>query len=135
MNVFDWLSNMEMPMEEKFDVAEVRFKGGRKEFFRNTEKFQLTTGDAVVVEVPNGHHMGYVSLQGELVRLQMQKKKVANDHEIKKIYRLAHQRDIEKQLEVEKRESQENSRLCFASIKEGIKHSLQLQKDQRVELQ
>ena len=105
MNVFDWLSNMEMPMEEKFDVAEVRFKGGRKEFFRNTEKFQLTTGDAVVVEVPNGHHMGYVSLQGELVRLQMQKKKVANDHEIKKIYRLAHQRDIEKQLEVEKRES------------------------------
>jgi cell fate regulator YaaT (PSP1 superfamily) len=105
MNVFDWLSNMEMPTKEKFDVVEVRFKGGRKEFFRNAEKLNLTTGDAVIVEVPNGHHLGYVSLQGELVRLQMQKKKVANDNEIKKIYRLAHQKDIEKHLEVEKRES------------------------------
>ncbi len=105
MNVFDWLSNMEMPAQEKFDVVEVRFKGGRKEFFRNTEKLNLTTGDAVIVEVPNGHHLGYVSLQGELVRLQMQKKKVANDNEVKKIYRLAHQKDIEKHLEVEKRES------------------------------
>src|SRR6188474_2276636 len=91
MNVFDWLSNMEMPVADLFTVVEIRFKNGRKEFFRNTEKLTLTTGDAVVVEVPNGHHIGYVSLQGELVRLQMQKKKVANDGEIKKIYRLAHQ--------------------------------------------
>jgi cell fate regulator YaaT (PSP1 superfamily) len=105
MNVFDWLSNMDMPREEKFDIAEIRFKGGRKEFFRNSEKLHLTTGDAVIVEVPNGHHLGHVSLQGELVRLQMQKKKVANDHEIKKIYRLAHQRDLEKHQEVQKRES------------------------------
>lgn len=105
MNVFDWLSNMDMPTEEKFDIAEIRFKGGRKEFFRNSEKLHLTTGDAVIVEVPNGHHLGHVSLQGELVRLQMQKKKVANDHEIKKIYRLAHQRDLEKHHEVQKRES------------------------------
>lgn len=104
MNVFDWLSNMDMPVEDKFNVVEVRFKNGRKEFFRNTEKLNLTTGDAVVVEVPNGHHIGYVSLQGELVRLQMQKKKVANDGEIKKIYRLAHQKDLEKFEEVKKRE-------------------------------
>ena len=74
MNVFDWLSNMEMPGESKYDVVEVRFKNGRKDFFRNTERLQLTTGDPIVVEVPNGHHIGYVSLQGELVRLQMQKK-------------------------------------------------------------
>lgn len=104
MNVFDWLSNMSMPGNDKFDVVEVRFKGGRKEFYRNSEKLSLTTGDPVVVEVPNGHHLGYVSLQGELVRLQMQKKKIANDHEIKKIYRLAHQRDLEKYEEVKKRE-------------------------------
>ena len=104
MNVFDWLSNMDMPAENKFDVVEVRFKGGRKDFFRNTERLPLTTGDAIVVEVPNGHHLGHISLQGELVRLQMQKKKVANDHEIKKIYRLAHQRDLEKHEDVKKRE-------------------------------
>lgn len=104
MNVFDWLSNMEMPSSSSFEIVEVRFKNGRKEFFRNVEKFNLTTGDAVVVEVPNGHHIGHVSLQGELVRLQMQKKKIANDHEIKKIYRLAHQKDLEKYEDVKKRE-------------------------------
>ncbi|HEY8936666.1 MAG TPA: regulatory iron-sulfur-containing complex subunit RicT [Cyclobacteriaceae bacterium] len=104
MNVFDWLSNMDMPVHDKFDIVEVRFKNGRKEFFRNTDKLVLTTGDAVIVEVPNGHHLGHVSLQGELVRLQMQKKKVANDSEIKKIYRIAHQKDLEKIEEVKKRE-------------------------------
>ena len=55
MNVFDWLSNMDMPVEDKFDVVEVRFKGGRKDFYRNTEKLNLTTGDAIILEVQNGH--------------------------------------------------------------------------------
>src|SRR6188768_3585788 len=104
MNVFDWLSNMDMPVEDKFNIVEVRFKNGRKDFFRNSDNLALTTGDAIVVEVPNGHHIGHVSMQGELVRLQMQKKKVANDHEIKKIYRIAHQKDLEKIEEVKKRE-------------------------------
>jgi cell fate regulator YaaT (PSP1 superfamily) len=104
MNVFDWLSNMDMPAEDKFRIVEVRFKNGRKEFFRNADSLNLTTGDAVVVEVPNGHHIGYISLQGELVRLQMQKKKVNNDDDVKKIYRLAHQKDLEKFEEVKKRE-------------------------------
>jgi len=104
MNVFDWLSNMDMPGESRFDVVEVRFKNGRKEFFRNSDRLNLTTGDAIIVEVPNGHHLGHVSLQGELVRLQMQKKNVANDDEIKKIYRIAHTKDLEKYEEVKKRE-------------------------------
>ena len=104
MNVFDWLSNMDIPVEDKFKIVEVRFKNGRKEFFRNVENLNLTTGDAVVVEVPNGHHIGHVSMQGELVRLQMQKKKVNNDDEVKKIYRLALQKDLEKFEDVKKRE-------------------------------
>ena len=104
MNVFDWLSNMDIPVTDRFNIIEVRFKNGRKEFFKNADGLNLTTGDAVIVEVPNGHHLGYVSMQGELVRLQMQKKKVANDGEIRKIYRIAHQRDLEKFEEVRKRE-------------------------------
>src|SRR5688572_1724122 len=104
MNVFDWLSNMEMPSEDKFNVVEVRFKNGRKDFFVNSERLNLTTGDAIVVEVPSGHHIGHVSMQGELVRLQMQKKKVPFDSEIRKIYRTAHQKDLEKFEEVKKRE-------------------------------
>ena len=104
MNVFDWLSNMEMPGESKFDVIEVRFKNGRKDFYRNSDNIRLVTGDAIVVEVPNGHHVGYVSMQGELVRLQMQKKNVTNNDEIKKVYRVAHTKDLEKFDEVKKRE-------------------------------
>src|SRR5690606_25020936 len=87
-----------------FDIIEVRFKNGRKDFFRNKDQFALVTGDPVVVEVPNGHHIGYVSLQGELVRLQMQKKKISPDDQIRKIYRIAHQKDLEKFEEVKKRE-------------------------------
>ncbi|MEL7002807.1 MAG: regulatory iron-sulfur-containing complex subunit RicT [Bacteroidota bacterium] len=105
MNVFDWLSNMDLPVVDKFNVVEVRFKGGRKDFFRNAAGLNLTTGDAVVVDVPNGHHIGYVSLQGELVRLQMQKKKIKNDDEIRKVYRIAHHKDLEKFTEVRNRES------------------------------
>ncbi|MFM7486200.1 MAG: Signal peptidase-like protein, partial [Cytophagales bacterium] len=54
MNVFDWLSNMEMPVEDKFNVAEIRFKNGRKDFYRNKDRIQLTTGDAVVLEAQSG---------------------------------------------------------------------------------
>ncbi len=104
MNVFDWLSNMDMPQLDRFDVVEVRFKNGRKDFYRNTEHFNLTTGDAIIVEVQTGHHLGHVSMQGELVRLQMQKKKVANDEEIKKVYRLANQKDFEKFEDIKKRD-------------------------------
>lgn len=104
LNVFDWLSNMGMPQSETFDIVEVRFKSGKKEFFRNQEQLDIVTGDAIIVDVPNGHHLGFVSLQGELVRLQMQKKKVRNDQNVRKIYRKANSRDIEKYNEVQRRE-------------------------------
>jgi cell fate regulator YaaT (PSP1 superfamily) len=97
LNVFDWLSDMELPTSfEEFDIVEVRFKGGRKDFYRNTHQLPLITGEPVVVEVPNGQHIGYVSLKGELVRLQMLKKKVDNNEEIKSIYRVAGEKDLEK---------------------------------------
>lgn len=104
MNVFDWLSDMEVPSTDRFKIVEVRFKNGRKDFYRNSENIELYTGDSIIVEVQNGHHLGYVSMQGELVRLQMQKKNVANDDQIKKIYRKANTRDLEKLQEVQKRE-------------------------------
>lgn len=104
LNVFDWLSDMDEPAEQKFDIIEVRFKNGRKDFFRNDNKLNLYTGDPVVVDVPNGHHIGYVSLQGELVRLQMKKKKVNDDNEIRSIYRVANQKDLSKFEEVQAKE-------------------------------
>ncbi|MDH5603813.1 MAG: regulatory iron-sulfur-containing complex subunit RicT [Cyclobacteriaceae bacterium] len=103
MNVFDWLSDMELSVADSFDVVEVRFKNGRKDFFRNSERISLVTGDPVVVNRPNGHHMGFVSMQGELVRLQVQKKKF-NLEEAGKIYRKAHRKDLERYEEVRNRE-------------------------------
>ena len=104
LNVFDWLSNMGMPQSETFNILEVRFKSGKKEFFRNQDQLAVFTGDAVIVDVPNGHHMGYVSLQGELVRLQMQKKRIKNDEKVRKIYRVASSKDLEKYQQVRNRE-------------------------------
>ena len=104
LNVFDWLSDMSLPVDQQFDIIEVRFKSGRKEFYRNAGKILLNTGDSIVVDVPNGHHVGYVSLQGELVRLQMKKKKVDNDKNIRQVYRIATTRDMEKYDQVKNRE-------------------------------
>ncbi len=105
MNSFDWLSHMGIPSVDKFDIVEIKFKGGRKDYYRNVDHLHLTTGDPVVVDVPNGHHIGYVSLQGELVRLQMQKRKVKNDDNILRIYRIANQKDLEKWEDAKNRET------------------------------
>lgn len=96
MNTFDWLTHMGIPEVDNYDIVEVKFKGGRKDYYRNVNFLSLNTGDPVVVDVPNGHHIGYVSLQGELVRLQMQKRKIKDDDNILKIYRIANQSDMEK---------------------------------------
>ena len=77
MPVFNWLSNMSLPAgKSPFDILEVRFKNGRKEFFKNKNNLNVHMGDSVAVEGTSGHDIGIVSLKGELVRLQMRKKKV-----------------------------------------------------------
>ncbi len=97
LTVFDWLANMSLPSgQEPFDCVEVRFKNGRKEFYRNTEKLTLSIGDIVATEASPGHDIGIVTLTGELVRIQMKKKGVAiTSPEITKIYRKASQKDID----------------------------------------
>ena len=98
LTVFDWLSNMSMPSGSKpFDCVEIRFKNSRKEFFRNTENLSLSIGDIVATQAKSGHDIGLVTLTGELVRVQMKRKKVSDSQdEIPKIYRKATQKDIDK---------------------------------------
>jgi cell fate regulator YaaT (PSP1 superfamily) len=95
--VFDWLSNMTLPSgQERFDIFEVRFKNGRKHFYRNTENLTISMGDVVAVESSPGHDIGVVSLAGELVKVQMKKRNITIDsEEINKIYRKATQKDID----------------------------------------
>jgi cell fate regulator YaaT (PSP1 superfamily) len=98
LNVHDWLDNMLMPDGHKpFDIVEIRFKGSRKDFYRNSDNLQLKTGDIVAVEGNPGHDIGIVSLTGELVRFQMKNKGTQIDsNEIKALYRIARPADIEK---------------------------------------
>ncbi|MEN1784432.1 MAG: regulatory iron-sulfur-containing complex subunit RicT, partial [Bacteroidota bacterium] len=97
LTVFDWLSNMSLPNgQHPFDCVEVRFKNSRKAYFRNTEGLSLAIGDIVATQAKSGHDVGMVTLVGELVRVQMRRKKVsAEDKGLPKIYRKASQRDID----------------------------------------
>ncbi len=95
--VFDWLSNMTLPSgEERFNIFEVRFKNGRKHFYTKPDNLSVSMGDVVAVEGSPGHDIGTVSLAGELVKVQMKKRKITADSEgVKKIYRKATQKDID----------------------------------------
>ncbi len=97
LDVFDWLADVAPPDgKEPFDCVEVRFKNERKDFYRNVEGVQLHKGDVVVVEATQGHDVGVVSLAGELVRLQMQKKGMdPASSDIGHVLRKAEEQDIQ----------------------------------------
>ncbi len=107
MNVFDWISIMDLPKDIlAFDWTEIRFKNGRKDFFKNTLNLELYPGDTVVVDSQPGFHVGTVSMTGELVRLQMQKKKMDPDLvPVKNILRKANDKDLTKWEQSKNRES------------------------------
>ncbi len=82
---------------EPLPIVEVSFKNGaRKGFFRVPDHLRIITGDTVVVETGNGSDVGDVVLSGELVRLQLKKKKVDEESVINQIIRRANERDLER---------------------------------------
>ncbi|WP_147677065.1 PSP1 domain-containing protein [Algibacter pacificus] len=97
LTVFDWLANMSLPNGEKpFDWVEVRFKNGRKDYYKNAENLTLSIGDIVATQAASGHDIGMVTLSGELVRVQMKRKNISfKPAETLKIYRKASQKDID----------------------------------------
>jgi cell fate regulator YaaT (PSP1 superfamily) len=108
LDVYDWLANVQYIGEvEEYPVVEVKFKGTRKEYFRNAH-FELETGDPVVVEsATSGWDIGYVSLRGELVKLQMRKHHVDPNSELmRKVLRVAGSTDLEKFEDVKNREQE-----------------------------
>mgnify|MGYP006180022709 CR=1 FL=1 len=107
LEVFDWLSGMTLPAGQKpFDVVEVRFKNDRKNFFRKSPSIELQVGDIVTVESSPGQDVGVVSVVGELTRLQLKKKSVKDNHELRKIVRKSTQEDIESWQEARQLESE-----------------------------
>jgi len=103
LSVFDWLSNIQNPVSNRCDFVEVRFKNDRKSFYKNVNNIPLHIGSVVTVESSPGHDIGVVSLTGELVKIQMKKKKVSDESALK-IYRQSNQKDIEVWQEVRKKE-------------------------------
>ena len=95
---YDWLAGVPLAAgQQVFDAVEVRFKNTRKGFYRNAEKLTLMPGDAVAVDGGPGHDVGVVSLTGELVRAQMDKKKAGTDtFELRKVLRKATQEDLDR---------------------------------------
>jgi len=98
LSTYNWLADIPSAFEDDTcPFIEVSFKNGsRKDFFQK-RTLRVDTGDLVVVETGNGHHIGEVSLSGELVRLQMRKKGVReNSRHIRNVLRLPSERDIER---------------------------------------
>ncbi|MDE6392764.1 MAG: hypothetical protein K2L59_05830 [Muribaculaceae bacterium] len=87
-----------------FDVVEVSFKNTRVGFYTNPSALPLRIGDIVAVEGNPGHDIGRVSMVGRLVRMQMRKNGVKADSELKRVFRLATQADMEKFEEARSRE-------------------------------
>ena len=123
LTVFDWLANMSLPGDQKpFIGVEVRFKNGRKHFYKNTENLSLSIGDIVATEATSGHDIGIITLTGELVKVQMKKKSpdVTTD-DLSKIYRKATQKDIDIWQTVRAKEAEIQKRSREIAIHLGLK--------------
>jgi cell fate regulator YaaT (PSP1 superfamily) len=108
LDVYDWLSDMDLPINYKpFPYVEIRFKGARKDFYKNEENIYLEAGELVAVETTTGgYDIGHVTLTGELVRMQMNRKKVTEEKAPLKIYRKATPQDVDKWKNAKERESE-----------------------------
>ena len=105
LSVFDWLSTIQAPKQNKCNFVEVRFKNDRKCYYNNVNQLPLHIGSVVTVESNPGHDIGVVSLTGELVKIQMKKKHFSEDAALK-IYRVATQKDVEIWQDARKKEDQ-----------------------------
>ncbi len=108
LDALDWLKDIKSPDGyPAFDIVEVRFKNGRKDFFRSTPDLALEAGDIVAVEASPGHDIGIVSLTGQVVKLQMKSKKVnPESNDLRNVYRKAKVSDVEKWVAAVKQEDE-----------------------------
>lgn len=97
LTVFDWLSNMETVNENgRSTLIEVRFKNGRKEYYDNSENLPISIGDLVAVKAEKGYDVGFVTLKGGLIAVQLKKKKITKKlDEFLRVIRKATQKDID----------------------------------------
>ena len=103
LNTYDWLADI--PGNNKStDLVEVQFKNTRKGYYHNVNGLDLKKGDWVAVEANPGHDIGIVTLTGRLVALQVKKANLKSPDEIRKIYRIAKDSDMQTYQEAKSRE-------------------------------
>ena len=103
LNTYDYLADV-TEAGEGTDLVEVQFKNTRKAYFHNCDRLPLKKGDIVAVEANPGHDIGVVSLTGKLVPLQMKHANLKPGEEIRKVYRLARDNDMQRYAEAKARE-------------------------------
>ena len=103
LNTYDWLADVPGNTLTT-DLIEVQFKNTRKGYYHNVNGLDLKKGDIVAVEANPGHDIGVVTLTGTLVKLQIKKANLKSPDEIKRIYRIAKQVDMDKYKEAKSRE-------------------------------
>jgi cell fate regulator YaaT (PSP1 superfamily) len=95
LNTYDWLADVPGNAETT-DLVEVQFKHTRKGYYHNVNNLPLKKGDIVAVEANPGHDIGVVTLTGRLVHMQLKKANLKSADDIRRIYRIARQTDIDK---------------------------------------
>lgn len=103
LNTYDWLADVPGNAEST-DLVEVQFKNTRKGYYHNVNGLDLKKGDWVAVESSPGHDIGVVTLTGRLVELQVKKAALKSEDEIKRVYRMARDTDMERYYEAKGRE-------------------------------
>ena len=103
LNTYDWLADIPGNTDIT-DLVEVQFKHTRKGYYHNVNNLELKKGDIVAVEASPGHDIGVVTLTGKLVKKQILKANIKSADDIKRIYRIARQVDIDKYREAKARE-------------------------------
>ena len=103
LNTYDWLADVPGNLETT-DLVEVQFKHTRKGYYHNVNNLELKKGDIVAVEASPGHDIGIVTLTGRLVNLQVKKANLKSADDIKRIYRIARETDLQKCREAKARE-------------------------------
>lgn len=103
LNTYDWLADAP-GNNATTDLVEVQFKNTRKGYYHNVNNLDLKKGDIVAVEANPGHDIGVVTLTGQLVRLQIKKANIKSPEDIRRIYRIAKEADMEKYAAAKARE-------------------------------
>ena len=103
LNTYDWLADVP-GNQESTDLVEVQFKHTRKGYYHNVNNLPLKKGDIVAVEANPGHDIGVVTLTGRLVKLQIKKANLKSADDIRRVYRIAREVDIQKFREAKARE-------------------------------